>query len=109
MVTNKMKEEFLKFKLASDINWAKRALICIFAFQTQEEKKYKSTKTINNVGFTAFDAELLTSFAQQLNSKGNLSEAQEKVLRSKMPKYWKQVERISDQDILEKLIISTLN
>lgn len=108
-ITKTTKEKFLKEKLSTDANWAKRALLRIFDFQTNEEKNVEYVKVINGIGFTAFDAEILTSFAKQLNKTGRLSDLQMKVLKSKMPKYWNQVLMISDTEKLESLIINSLN
>lgn len=108
-VTKKAKEQFLKEKLKSDDAWAKRALIRIFEFQTTDEKVAEHTKDHNGVGFTGFDGELLTSFAKQLNRRGYLSERQMDVLRGKMPKYWRQLVAISDQQKLDSMVLNYLN
>lgn len=96
--------DFVKAKLASDANWAKAALLKIFEFQTQEEQTSERTREHNDIGFTGVDGEILSSFAKQLQTKKYLSPKQMNLLFKKMPKYWKQIVMISDEEKLLKLI-----
>jgi hypothetical protein len=68
-------------------------LIYIYQQQTYEERLTKTTRVDNKVGFSGVDAELLTSFAEQLQAKGWLSYKQLKYARKKVAKYTGQVER----------------
>lgn len=97
-------QQYLKTKLGSDPRWAKHALLKIFEFQTAEEKSAEHTRENNGIGFTGVDGEILTSFAKQLERKGYLSPKQMNLLFKKMPKYWKQILSISDEDKLMSLI-----
>jgi len=97
-------QQYLKTKLGSDPRWAKHALLKIFEFQTAEEKSAEHTRENNGIGFTGVDGETLTSFAKQLERKGYLSPKQMNLLFKKMPKYWKQILSISDEDKLISLI-----
>jgi len=97
-------QQYLKTKLGSDPRWAKHALLKIFEFQTAEEKSAEHTRENNGIGFTGVDGEILTSFAKQLERKGYLSPKQMNLLFKKMPKYWKQILSISDEDKLISLI-----
>lgn len=108
--TLKAKQEFVKDKILNDDRWMLRGLIVIFEHQTSEEKNSQSAKVNNGVGFSRFDAELLTSFANHLINKGFLTKIQNKeyvdakqiftpkqipLLRAKMAKYSGQLTRIA--------------
>jgi len=86
----------LQQKLATQPKWARRALNVVFAKQTADEKAaaYGVVRHNNSVGFRVQDAEILTSFARQLSSKGTLSPKQEALLMRKMPKYARQLLRL---------------
>lgn len=90
-VTKKQIEVFVKNKLHTDDNWAKRALVVVFNNQTESEQMAECTVEHNNVGFTGPDAELLSSFAKQLKKYGGLSPKQMLFLKRLMPKYHAQV------------------
>lgn len=99
-------KEFVKRKLSTDPVWARRALLKIFEFQTIEEQKSKDTMFNNGVGFTGTDGRILSSLATQLLRKRYLSEKQMTLLLKKMPKYWIQVVKMSDKEMLNSLIQS---
>jgi hypothetical protein len=103
-VTQSSIESFLKEKLSTDSKWALRALSRIYSFQTEDEKSRKDTYYINNVGFTGADGEFLSSLAEQWEEKHFLSEKQMKCLFKLMPKYWKQIWNISNQEQLINMI-----
>lgn len=103
-ITKTQIQQYLKTKLGSDPRWAKHALLKIFEFQTAEEKSAEHTRENNGIGFTGVDGEILTSFAKQLERKGYLSPKQMNLLFKKIPKYWKQILSISDEDKLMSLI-----
>ena len=86
-VTKKVVREYLKEKLSTDEAWAIRALVKIYAYQTENEKEYLETNEENGVGFSGADAEILTSFAEQYRRKGYLSPKQMEIVYKKMKKY----------------------
>jgi len=100
---------FVKNKLATDKNWATQALLRIFDLQTEDEKIYETTSVNNKVGFTGADAEILSSFAKQYQNRGFLSPKQMALVYKKMPKYWHQVSKISNQQHLESLVKNSLS
>ena len=102
--TNKQVQMFLKQKLGTDCVWSLRALDKIYQNQTADEQSSGHTHYYNDVGFTGVDAEILTSFAEQLKSRGFLTEKQMRIVFKKMPKYWKQIRAISDQDALNEMV-----
>lgn len=103
-ITKKQIKEYVRTQLGSNPSWAKHALIKIFEFQTAEEQEMESTHDHNGVGFTGVDGEILASFAKQFQRKGFLSPKQMDLLFKKMPKYWKQIISISDEQKLLNLV-----
>ena len=101
-ITKQQIRDYVKRQLSTNPAWALQGLVKIFDFQTEEEKEYESTHVHNGVGFTGADGEILASFAKQYRNRGSLSPKQMDLLYKKMPKYWKQIISISDQ---EKLIV----
>jgi len=106
-VTKASIKAFLKSKLSSDINWATRALIKIYGFQTADEQACGETHHLNGEGFTGADAEILSSFARFYEKRGFLTEKQTAIVFRKMGKYWKQILDISDKEKLEKMVVET--
>jgi hypothetical protein len=95
-----------KFVVVDGVNWTpalikeristsdlavKKALIRIWNWQTEDEKQTQSTNQTNGVGFNGIDAEILTSFAEQLDKKGWLSPKQIAIARKKLMKYSNQI------------------
>jgi hypothetical protein len=71
-----------------------KAVLCIYERQTESEKAILATTDHNGRGFGAFDAEILSSFAQQIvtnkwnRPKGSrLTERQMVIARKKMKHY----------------------
>jgi hypothetical protein len=93
--TRKARIAYLKEQLATNPAWALRGLVRIFEAQTAGEQDANATTQQNGVGFTAHDADLLTSFRKQLAERGTLTNYQLSVLARRMPKYAGQLERIS--------------
>lgn len=106
-ITNKIKREYVRKKLATDPKWALRALVVLHNAQTAEEKALAATTQHNNVGFNSCDAEFLSSLADQYKAHNRLSEGQMKGLHKCIVKYWQQVvDRIerTNYDKLAKMI-----
>lgn len=72
-----------------------RAVVSIYRYQTYTEKLSKATTDHNGMGFNAFDAEILTSFAEQLLSGWSLTPKQMGIARKKMVRYWRQLLEIA--------------
>ena len=68
-----------------------RAILLLYSFQTYEEKYYGHTGTKNGVGFNRLDANILSSFAEQLNKGYHLTEKQIAIARPKLQKYVSQI------------------
>lgn len=72
-----------------------KAMLWIYKYQTEDEKRSNSTHVLNGVGFTGTDAEILSSFSKQLIEKFWLSDKQLAIVRKKMKKYENQMAKIS--------------
>lgn len=107
-VTKTAVRDYLKHQLAVNDKWIKKALIEILSNQTDDEVMNECTSNLNGIGFTGADAEILTSFAKQLMRRGSLSPKQMQITRRKMPKYWKQIMGICNEDKLDQLVAKSL-
>jgi hypothetical protein len=79
-----------------------RGILAIFSFQTATEQAFDGTVEDNGVGFSGVDAELLSSFAKQIQKKGSLSEKQMVYARKKIRKYWNQLRVIAEEKAAAK-------
>ena len=70
---------------------ALKALIKIYQQQTPLEQNNQSTSVSNDVGFTAFDAEILSIMARVYLDKGRLTPKQLDLVKRRMQKYWRQI------------------
>lgn len=91
----------IKENIRNSEKWTLRTLLLIHSLQTEGEKVMGSTEVDNGVGFTGADAEILTSFADQVLSwnKGSnfprpLSPKQFELCRKKVIKYAGQVLKV---------------
>lgn len=91
-----------KEKLGSDPRWALRGLTRIYQFQTDQEKRINETFVENGVGFSGADANILSSFALQLEMGRRLSKKQMEIVFKKMPKYAGQLFEATREEREEK-------
>jgi hypothetical protein len=85
-------KEEIRGQLETKDHWVIRGLLALYEKQTIEEQDLDATTESNGVGFSAFDAEILSSFAKQiLQSDGRyntpLSPKQLVVARKRILKY----------------------
>ncbi len=88
------KQEELIALLAHDDAHAVGALLRLWSLQTDDEKSSRSAAYDNQVGFSGVDAGLLTSFAEQVQSKDWLSPKQMEYLHRMIQKYAGQLLRV---------------
>lgn len=89
----------LKQMLSINARWAKAGCQRIYQYQTSEEQSVGQTRIHNNVGFSGADAEILSSFAEQINAGTFVgSPRQMEILFKKMPKYAKQLDGIAQSN-----------
>jgi hypothetical protein len=72
-----------------------RAILAIYARQTASEQSTEQTHDHNNIGFTAFDAEIMSDFAKKIQKYGCLRGGQIPLAQKKMVKYWRQLRDIA--------------
>ena len=95
LTTKKDRVAHIKEMLKTNEKWAIRALVRIFEYQTRDEQDSETTRHWNNVGFNGADAEILSSFAKQVNRGRTLSVKQMAILHRRIPKYASQLEKLS--------------
>lgn len=74
-----------------DDNFLVGCLMTIYSFQEEDEKATESTRHLNNVGFNALDAGIMSSFAQFYQRTGFLTPKQLNAARRIMKKYSRQL------------------
>jgi hypothetical protein len=94
-------KEVVRTQLATNRRWQLKALQVIYSLQTTEEQKVKGTKVHNGVGFTAFDAQILTDLAEK-SKFSCLQNYHYGILAKRLPKYWRQIIQVSDTEKLQK-------
>ena len=94
----KDKVAFIREMVGTNQKWAVKGLTRIFEMQTADEQVCEETREHNGVGFTGVDAEILSSFAKQVNKGRFMSKKQMAIIYKKMPKYAKQLMLIAEDD-----------
>jgi hypothetical protein len=89
-ISKKELKTYIQARLHED-KQAIRTLLLIFSKQTASEQQTEQTTIHNNVGFTGVDAEILSSFAKQYQTRNFLSPKQMVILKKMIKKYWQQV------------------
>lgn len=96
MTTDAERVAFIKQKLSSSQAWLERSVVAIYQRQTAEEQAVEATRNKNGVGFSAFDAEFLSSVAKQIMNGRHLSDRQMPFVKKNMLKYAGQLVRIAE-------------
>lgn len=94
---------FVKVKIRTDPEWARRACLSLYEQQTDKERKSHVSHGHNNVGFGRLDSPLLTHIACKLRqNRAVLDDI--KILQIKLPRYASQLICIADsKDRCKKL------
>lgn len=92
----------IKELLEKNNTMVERSVVKMYERQTLDEKQIKSANHNNKVGFSGCDAEILSSFAEQLVAGRHLSNKQMEIARKKMMKYSGQLADISNKIEEEK-------
>lgn len=95
-ITKKDYELFIKSKLKTSTKWALKGLITIYRNQTPDERTGQMTKFHNALGFTAYDAPILSSIAESYINTNAISADQLRTVKNIIPKYWEQILHASD-------------
>jgi hypothetical protein len=100
VLVNELTQEDVKELIKVSPAFAVNCLKELYKLQTAEERTAEKTSLYNGVGFTGYDAQLLTSFAKQVyrwESESQhmflspLSPKQMTILRDRLQKYSKQL------------------
>jgi hypothetical protein len=103
--TQKNTISFVKNQLASNKVWALKALVRIYQEnQTQAEQIGGVTTEDNGRGFSGIDAMFASSLAEQYLRRGDLSDKQMGFVHKIMPKYARQVVKMSDASKLTMMV-----
>lgn len=102
--TKKQVEIGLKLKIASDLSLAKYVILTVYRNQTASERSAHVTTDANGVGFSAHDAEILSSFAERIKSNGYFSPKMDSIVLLLAPKYWKQFLPMVREDAIPSLV-----
>jgi hypothetical protein len=86
----------IKKNLIENDAWVLRGLLAIYKRQTSDEQINHSTSHTNGIGFNRYDAEFMTSLAEQYQKKGSLTLKQLKACRKTILKYTKQLTEIAN-------------
>jgi len=81
----------MKGTLAKNKKIAVQALLTLNRLQTESEKSLGVALKANGVGFSGYDAPILSSFALQLALRGSLSPKQMGVVHRILPRYASQL------------------
>jgi len=95
--------KMIRHNLRTSDRWLIRGLIAIYHHQTADEQCSQATSYQNNIGFCAFDAQILSSFTQQYELMGTLSARQIEMARPKMIKYAGQLYAIATNNLAAEL------
>jgi hypothetical protein len=96
--TKKERQQKIKDLLAVNDLAVERAVVAIYARQTEAERQSESTTESNGRGFTAYDAEILSSFAYRLTRAGlHLTPKQMHIARTRMMSYSRQLAEIAEE------------
>jgi hypothetical protein len=92
---------FVRMKLKTSIKWAKAGCLALYQLQTPNEQRIHLTVEDNGVGFSAFDAPLLTHIACKLRRNRSLTSFENRALKDRIHHYWDQMVEVSDPKILK--------
>lgn len=90
-VNKSLIKRYFKAHLAVSAQWAVKGMLVIYSRQTLGEQASQMTSELNSVGFSGVDAEILSSFSDQVKRGRTLSPKQMAIVFKKMPKYWEQL------------------
>ena len=102
-------KEYLQNLVRTNKKALYRAIVVIADYQTPEEKAWGMTIDHNGVGFGAVDAEMMTALALRIKNGGELTEKELAICRNKMPKYWRQLYRISKAKMEKERCMKSTN
>lgn len=97
-------KQYLQNLVTTNYKALLKSIVLIHDLQTDEEKQNKESQIKNSVGFSRYDAEVLSKIAIKLKRCELITKNEMYVARAKMPKYWRQLMNISKNQIEQKKI-----
>ncbi len=91
-------KEEIQEKLKTDLRWTERGLVVLHNRQTEDEQKSKDTYDRNGRGFNSVDGKSLSYCAEWVKKGNHLSGKHLEKVRRKLPKYWKQILELIEQN-----------
>ena len=91
------KEQMAEFVKTCEPTRLGKCLVALYDRQTADEKATEQTRHHNKLGFSAVDAEILSSMARFFTKRGFLSKKQVDIVRKKLKKYVGQLADIANQ------------
>ena len=88
--------EMIQALLAEHDNAVTRGLEVIHSLQTADERTTRSTMHSNRVGWSGYDARIMSSLAEFYEKRGYLSAKQLTLARRKMMRYAGQLARVAN-------------
>ena len=79
-----------------------RAIILIYDKQSEEEKAMEKSINEDGEGFSKYDAKYMSKVAKKLKSGKELSYSEIAMSRVIMPRYWRQLMKISKENIARR-------
>ena len=106
IITKMMVRDYTRRLLAANARNAQKGLLMIYKEQTPMERAFRGQmlEEKNGFGFTAFDSDILSSFAEQFLLRGSLSMRQNQILMSRMPRYANQIVKIVGEEKISEVI-----
>jgi len=96
-------ESFVKMKISTNKNWALRALIKLYEFQSKNERQNHISVNKDNYGFSKFDAPYFSDLAAKVKQGKNLTKNQIKSLK-KLSKYSRQLISICNRTKMQSAL-----
>lgn len=81
-----------------------RAVLAVYARQTESEKQAQQTRLLNNVGFSAFDAEPMSRLAEAIRKGVPVSDRWLAYGRRRIKRYWRQLVEIANQNAVQPAV-----
>lgn len=85
-------KEYIQNKIKTDDRWMIGSLLKVYLLQTESEKLIGQTSVKNGVGFSGTDGSYLSYVSRWVMSGKPLNDKHKEKIRSKLPKYWKQIQ-----------------
>lgn len=103
-MSNTWTKESIRELLAKNDKAVGRALLVLLSRQTRDEKDTESTRHHNKIGFTPYDARMMTSMARFYAKRGFLSHKQLAYLRAPTKRFESRIGKYAGQllDEIEK-------